>query len=354
MSKKYPALDDHELLSQSYEVKRKSCLEIADNIGCSESTVWRALRKQGVRLRNRGGDVQKQKREQLSPYNELNNRDWVYREYWTEGKSCKEVAKDVSGTCSHSAVFTALKRLKICARSISESLTGERNPSYGKVPSEETRIKISESNTGRIFSIEHKEKIRESHKGMESPLKCKHLTEEQKKNMRGSHKGQNGAKNPFFGKHHTKKAKEKQSKAKMGHTPWNKGRRNIYSEETLQKMREKRRHRVFPKHHTTIELIFLEICKKYDIPIKYVGDGALWIENINPDFVILRKRIAIEVFGDYWHSPLLNKGIKANATFAYRDKVLKRHKWKLIVFWESDLKREDRERFVLSSLKGFL
>ncbi|MEK9183716.1 MAG: NUMOD3 domain-containing DNA-binding protein, partial [Patescibacteria group bacterium] len=42
-----------------------------------------------------------------------------------------------------------------------------------------------------------------------------------------------GKNNPFYGKKHSKKTKEINSKYHFGQTAWNKGKTGIYSEETL-------------------------------------------------------------------------------------------------------------------------
>jgi len=102
-------------------------------------------------------------------------------------------------------------------------------------------------------------------------------------------------------------------------------------------------------------LIFEDICEKANLPFKYVGDGAFWIGEgtvLNPDFVEANgKKICVEIFGDYWHSPLLNRSLRENATLPYREKHYKRYGWEAIFIWESDLKREDAKEFVLSKLK---
>jgi len=122
-----------------------------------------------------------------------------------------------------------------------------------------------------------------------------------------------------------------------------------------QKIRTARQHQHFPKHHTKPELIFEEICRRNSLPYKYTGDGSFWIGRnpaVNPDFVECNgKKIAVEIFGDYWHSPLLNPHLKEDRTLPYRKNALKRYGWKLIVFWESDLKRGDTEEFVLNRLE---
>lgn len=124
------------------------------------------------------------------------------------------------------------------------------------------------------------------------------------------------------------------------------------TEETRKKLREARRHQKI--HHTKPELIFEEICKKYELPFKYTGDGAFWIKNINPDFVECNgKKITVEIFGVAFHSPLFTfmRNVSYPQTFEGRRRILKKYGWKLIVLWDRDLLRADAEQFVLSELK---
>ena len=111
-----------------------------------------------------------------------------------------------------------------------------------------------------------------------------------------------------------------------------------------------------PTHHTKEEMIFEQICKNNNLPFKYTGDGAFWIGKnpaINPDFVNCNgKKVAIEIFGDYWHSPLLKQNISYSQSYEGRNKILKEYGWKLVVFWGTDLLREDAEQFILNKLKG--
>lgn len=106
---------------------------------------------------------------------------------------------------------------------------------------------------------------------------------------------------------------------------------------------------------TKPERIFEEICEKNDLPFRYVGDGQLWIgksKKLNPDFVECNgKKIVVEIFGDYWHSPLFNRNMKEQGTLAYRKRHYKKSKWISIFIWESDLLREDTEQFILKKLK---
>lgn len=112
----------------------------------------------------------------------------------------------------------------------------------------------------------------------------------------------------------------------------------------------KGRRRSKPKK-TQPEIIFEDICKKYTLPFRFVGDGALWLGNANPDFRHTTRKLVCEVFGDFWHSPLLRRNLRYNETLEGRRKQLKAEGYKLIVFWESDLKRTDAEQFVLYTLE---
>lgn len=79
---------------------------------------------------------------------------------------------------------------------------------------------------------------------------------------------------------------------------------------------------------TSLERMLLNIINKYDLPYRYVGDGALWINNMNPDFIHRQKNIIIEVLGNHWHT---------------KSEVKKRGQkfiecgFKLIEIWENEL-----------------
>jgi len=194
--------------------------------------------------------------------------------------------------------------------------------------------------TQRRHTEATKEKIREKHLGDKNPFFGKHHTEEAKSKIREKISGEN---HPFFGKHHTEETKAKIREGNLGKTQ---------SEEAKDKLREARKHRTFPTSRTKIELIFEEICKKYNLPFKYTGDASFWIGRINPDFVDCNgKKVAVEIFGDYWHSPLLRYNMGDHQRGDVREKILKGYGWKLVIFWGTDLLREDVEQFVLNRLQ---
>jgi hypothetical protein len=112
----------------------------------------------------------------------------------------------------------------------------------------------------------------------------------------------------------------------------------------------------FPNQHTKPELLFEGICKRNNLPFHYTGNGSLWIgkkgeKQLNPDFIEANgKKVCVEIMGDYWHSPLLNRNMKEHGTLEYRKRHYKRYKWHPIFIWETDLKREDAEAFVLNEI----
>lgn len=243
---------------------------------------------------------------------------------------------------------------------------GEKNPNFGKQMSERQREKISHSLKNKQWSDDDKKRISQAHKG-------KHpLTQKMLENLLERLRLNNPSKRPYVKEKISKAHKGKHwsvgTEFKKGHVGWNKGgtisedykkkisdtlQGHAVLEETKNKLREARKKQTIPTHHTKPEMIFESICNKYNLPYKFTGDGTFWIGNANPDFVNCNgKKIAIEVFGDYWHSPLINPKLEERFTLAYREKVLKEYGWKLIVFWESDLMRDDVENFVLSKLEG--
>lgn len=109
---------------------------------------------------------------------------------------------------------------------------------------------------------------------------------------------------------------------------------------------------------TRPEIIFETICKKYNLPFKYTGDGTIWIggkgeKRLNPDFTETNnKKICVEVMGVYWHSPLLlNQNLREDALLSFRERHYKKHKWQPIFIWDTDLLRKNAEQFILSEIQ---
>ena len=93
-------------------------------------------------------------------------------------------------------------------RKISESVSGENHPLYGKTLSREHKQKISEKTAGKTLSEEHKQKISEANSGENHPFYGKSLPEEHRQKISESGTGRT----------FTKEHREKLSKAHTGKT----------------------------------------------------------------------------------------------------------------------------------------
>jgi len=114
------------------------------------------------------------------------------------------------------------------------------------------------------------------------------------------------------GRKHTEEAKMKISKANKGKKhPWCAGDKNPMSSIGLkkswkQKTREEKEERfskilkAVRKRPTCYEQRLIELISANNLPIEYTGDGSLWINRKNPDFVTKDRKKVIEVYYSYW------------------------------------------------------
>ena len=115
----------------------------------------------------------------------------------------------------------------------------------GKPRSLETKLRISKSLNGRVFSDEHRKKLSLSLQGENNPMFGRTHSEEAKERMVKSQKGywgsiqgierkkemsneRSGKNNSFYGREHTQESIQKMSNSHMGNIPWNKN-KNGYS-----------------------------------------------------------------------------------------------------------------------------
>jgi len=81
--------------------------------------------------------------------------------------------------------------------------------------------------------------------------------------------------------------------------------------------------------------------------LRYVGDGQIWFNagkvRINPDFIILEKKLVVELWGDYWHR---------NDDPVVRVQQFAKVGWKCMVIWESEFRNTPEA--VISLVRQFL
>ena len=79
---------------------------------------------------------------------------------------------------------------------------------------------------------------------------------------------------------------------------------------------------------------------------KFVGDGKIWIDRYNPDFINVngQKKI-IELYGDYWHN-------KSSVKYRdkYRNQTYKKYGYETLIIWEKELGNKQK---LMKRLKEF-
>ncbi len=259
--------------------------------------------------------------------------------YWDQGLSLMKIAKIVGKT--NSTVLHFMRRHEIPTRSRYESnmrrkLKIKRNCLICK---KEMHLleSIIKKGMGKYCSIKCKSL---SQNGKTPWNKGKPWSEDVKKKMRENHCDVSGPNHPLYGKGHSDESKLKMSKS--GKAIW--------------KDPEKRKNMLssLMRRPTRPEVRFLEIVDKNMIPLRYTGDGTFWVSHLNPDFIPInnQQKVAVEIFGEYWHSPLRNMNTRLSAILSNREKEFHKHRWKMIVFWDTEVLSEKGEEIILGRLKN--
>jgi len=92
-------------LENKYLGEHKTGKEIADELGVSKHSVYRALKRHGIRVRKR-----------TSKYPLLENKEWLLKRYWEDKLSLKAIAKEIG--CSPGVVASHMKSKGIPIRPI--------------------------------------------------------------------------------------------------------------------------------------------------------------------------------------------------------------------------------------------
>ena len=112
-----------------------------------------------------------------------------------------------------SACHTEEANAKISEKAIERYKDKTKHPMFGKQLSDEAKKKISNANTGRVLTEEHKIRISEG-------VRLAMSDTEVRKRMSEANSGE---RNGMFGKHHSESSRSKQSEAHRGKPTWSKG-----------------------------------------------------------------------------------------------------------------------------------
>lgn len=97
---------------------------------------------------------------------------------------------------------------------------------------------------------------------------------------------------------------------------------------------QKKRLAACMKRPTKAEVALQKIIEAAGLDYKYVGNGSRIIGTKNPDFVDEKNHKIIEMFGDYWHSRVINREYSSEDG---RREYFRRFGFDTLVIWEHEL-----------------
>ena len=237
--------------------------------------------------------------------------------------SSTKISKEIS--MDHKTVLRWLYRYNIPRRPVGPP-DGELHPFYGKNHTQETKRKISISKKGKLSNSPTKIK-KGQHLSLNTEFKEGMIPKSRKVFLSRRELEQLYLVQKLSCVEITKKLKISSTTILRWLKRYNIPRRSLSKARELACLEG----RVKFCPPTRPELRFMDLCQRHNYPFKYTGDGSFWIgyPPLNPDFIHLRKRIVIEIFGDYWHR-YDDPQERVNA--------FKNYGWDCLVFWEHELK----------------
>lgn len=124
---------------------------------------------------------------------------------------------------------------------------------------------------------------------------------------------------------------------------------NRWKDEKFKKRRiYENRHILLP---SSFENKIIMLCRKYNLPFEYCGNGAELIEFKNPDFINKNKKIVIEVFYSYYK---LMKYHTINNYKRYCKYLYEKNGYRVIFIDEYDITNKNWENICLYKINKYL
>ena len=223
---------------------------------------------------------------------------------------------------------------------------GKNHPMYGRHHSKKTKELMKKLRLGKKHSEETKLKLSMTNSGKNHPMY-----------------GRRGKKSPWYGRRHTKRTKLLISLKNKGTNNWL-GKK--HTTETKNKMRiARKRHwknlnkiqrnrriknillasRIFPnKSEIIITKLLNKICNNQ---YSYVGNGGRILGGFCPDFIDIKNKRVIELNGYHWHSKQgdIKKDKRKYATY-------KKLGYKALIIWDYELKNIDNVSIKIINFNG--
>jgi len=297
---------DKKLVMNSYK-KLRNIKKVSENFDCSTNTIFKVLKNN------------KEEYRKLLRY-KTNINEEVIIELYKKNKSIYKIGKEMN--INYNRIYNVLKNNNI-------KMMGNKN----RIP--HNRLKLNEK------------KIINLYKNGVSPYKIANrfncypaviyriLKRNNIKIPKNYLKGKTYKE--YFGEDKSKKLKER-----IGNASKERWRDKNFARKVIMSLNQK---------PSSYEDKISELCIKYNLPFIYTGDGTFLIGHKNPDFINKEKRIAIEVFSDYYK--IREYGSVKNY-IKQREEYFAKYGYETIFITQNEILNENWERLCLNKIKESL
>ncbi len=339
---------DLKKIKKLYSEDNLSTIKIGEIVGVSYKTILKKLKEMNIEIRGR------KFKKGTKEFNEENNK---ILELFNKGLSTIKISKKLN--CSQTTIGRRLNYLKV--------------PREGK----RDKLKLNDSKIKKLYTQENSSlfkiakimdcspdtiSMRLKRMGVEidDRNKVKNLNKDKIKIIKLYENGKSTQEiAKIFGcvdssifnilKKNGIKLRERKEASKL---MWKKeGHRDNISKKALKRFKEdteflKRYKKGVNRKPNKPETILKDLIKKNDLPFNYVGNGKVWLNGFNPDFLSKNPKHIIELYGDYWHNLPKEKAKHKRRMSAYNSIG-----YKPLVIWEHELNNLNK---VLNKIKKFI